>query len=40
MQKIVSWVYDTLKITDESGNDMIVSRFDTKLFVDRSAILK
>lgn len=40
MQRIVSWVYDTLKITDNLGNDMIVSRFDTRLFVDRSAILK
>ena len=32
LKNTVSWVYNTLKITDENGEDMIVSRFDTSVF--------
>lgn len=32
LKNTVSWIYDTLKITDEKGEDMIVSRFDTSVF--------
>ncbi len=31
----VRWVYDTLKITDEAGQDMIVSKFDPQLLLGR-----
>jgi len=29
------WVYETLKITDENGNDMLVSKFDPERFINR-----
>ena len=32
---VIRWVYDTLKITDENGDDMIVSRYDPDLFLQR-----
>ena len=28
LKDTVSWIYDTLKISDENGEDMIISRFD------------
>ncbi len=34
--QVIRWVYDTLKITDEAGNDMIVSRYDPNLFLNRN----
>ena len=33
--QVIRWVYDTLKITDEAGEDMIVSRYDPDLFLQR-----
>jgi len=33
----IRWVYDTLKIFDENGQDMIVSRFDPDLFLERNS---
>lgn len=40
MRDVIRWIYDTLKITDTNGEDMIVSRFDPELFVQRQASLK
>lgn len=33
--EVVRWIYDTLKITDAAGADMIVSRFDPEYFLNR-----
>ena len=32
----VRWVYETLKITDENGEDMLVSRFDPDILLQRT----
>ena len=37
MAKIVEWIYNTLEITDENGDNMIVSRYDPKCFIERNA---
>ena len=36
MKGIVDWIYDKLHVLDTSGNDMIVSRFNTDRFLLRS----
>ncbi len=30
MQETINWIYSTLKVTDEQGNDMVTSKFDVK----------
>ncbi len=35
MKQTVDWIYQTLKICDENGNDMIVSRYDTSVLENR-----
>ena len=35
MAQTVRWIYETLRITDENGEDMIVSRYDPDLFIKR-----
>ena len=35
MKKTVEKIYSVLKIYDENGNDMVVSKFDTDVFVER-----
>ena len=35
MKQVVDWIYETLKITDENGQDLLVSRFETDIFVKR-----
>ena len=35
MAKTVEWIYKTLKIYDENGEDMIISRYDPKIFLTR-----
>ena len=32
MKKTIEWICDTLKICDENGNDMIVSKYDVSIF--------
>ena len=38
MAEVVRLIYDTLKITDENGDNMIVSSFDPEVFLDRRII--
>ncbi len=38
MSEVVSWVYDTLKIEDEFGHDMLVSKFDPSYYITRKNI--
>ena len=33
--EVTAWIYHTLKITDENGEDMLVSQFDPQRFVQR-----
>lgn len=35
MAKVVAWVYETLRVCDEDGKDMIVSRYDPGIFLTR-----
>ena len=35
MRDTVAWIYETLKIFDENGNNMIVSSYDPNLFLQR-----
>lgn len=35
MKEIVDWVYNTIKVQDENGEDMIVSRYDTDVWLNR-----
>ena len=35
MKEVVSWVYKTLKIRDENGDDMIVSSYNPDVFLER-----
>ncbi len=35
MTEFVKWVFDTLKVYDENGEDMIISKFDTNYFLNR-----
>ncbi len=35
MKEVVDYIYDTLKIFDENGKDMLISKFDTNLFIKR-----
>lgn len=37
MTKTVDWIYKTLEITDENGEDMIVSKYDPNCFIKRKA---
>ncbi len=37
MAKTVNWIYKTLEITDENGDDMIVSKYDPNCFLKRKA---
>lgn len=39
MKKAVDWIYNTLKIKDENGEDMIVSKFDTAVFDKRRSLM-
>lgn len=36
LKSVVEWVYATLKITDEHGNNMIVSSFDPEVILERT----
>lgn len=38
MKNTVDWIYEKLEILDENGEDMIVSRYDTNLFLERNSI--
>ena len=38
MADIAEWIYETLEITDENGEDMMVSRFDPKVYLKRDDI--
>ncbi len=31
MQQVITWIYDTLTVLDENGNDMVTSLFDVQL---------
>lgn len=35
MAKTVDWIYKTLEITDENGDDMVVSKYDPNCFIKR-----
>lgn len=35
MKEVVAWVYETLKIQDENGEDMIISGYDPDVFLQR-----
>ncbi len=36
MAEIVKWIYQTLKITDENGDDMIVSKINPEYYINRN----
>ena len=38
MKETVAFIYDTLKITDANGKDMIVSRYDPDIFIQREEL--
>ena len=40
MKKTVEWIYDTIKICDENGEDMIVSKIDINTYEKRKELLK
>ena len=40
LRATVAWIYDTLKITDENGEDMIVSRFEPEVILEYSKYFK
>ena len=35
MKEVADYIYDTLKILDENGKDMLVSKFDTNVYLNR-----
>lgn len=39
MKSVVNTIYDTIKIYDENGNDMIVSNFDTSIYDVRKGLI-
>lgn len=38
MADVVGWIFDTLKVLDENGEDMIVSRYSMDRYLDRIAL--
>lgn len=40
MKAVVDWIYDTLIIRDENGENMVVSRFDSARLLDRNGVMK
>ena len=38
MAQVVAWIYDTLKISDENGDNMIVSQFNPDRFLERDIL--
>ena len=38
MAQVVAWIYDTLKISDENGDNMIVSKFNPDRFLERDIL--